>query len=267
MGEILTGTCGYSYAEWKGSLYPEKIKPGEMLPYYAQHFPAVEIDATYYRVLPKSTFESMERRTPEGFRFSVKLPGTATHAPAAERATVHDDVALFYENLEPLVSSGKLACVLMQFPNSFKCDRRNAGYVEMLRDALKRVPLVAEFRNRDWQSDETLALLRALDIGLCNVDGPQYKTLPRATSEATSQIGYVRFHGRNYQQWWKGDSRSRYDYLYPAQELQPWVDRIEQLASSTKETLALFNNHANGHAATNAKQLQALLANSRPPSR
>lgn len=257
---IHVGTCGYSYADWKGNFYPEKIKPADMLVYYASAFNVVEVDATYYRVLPKSTFASMDDRTPADFRFAVKLPGTATHAAADSRSAVHPDVALFYENLEPLVGPGKLACVLMQFPSSFKASPENEAYLEKLRLALHGLSLVAEFRNRDWQTAETLVLLNELQIGICNVDGPQFKSLPRVSSDVAGNLAYVRFHGRNYKNWWRGDARTRYDYLYSAEELAPWVERIEDLSKKAKETLVLFNNHANGNAATNAKQLQAMLA-------
>lgn len=257
---IRVGTCGYSYADWKGKFYPEKIKAADMLVYYASAFNLVEVDATYYRVLPKSTFESMDARTPADFRFAIKLPGTATHAAADSRSEVHPDVALFYENLEPLVEHDKLACVLMQFPNSFKPSHENEAYLENLRNALKGLGLIAEFRNRDWQTAQTLDLLRALQIGICNVDGPQFKSLPRASSEVTGELAYVRFHGRNYKNWWRGNATTRYDYLYSAEELQPWVERIEEVAVKAKETLVLFNNHANGNAAINAKQLEAMLA-------
>ncbi|MBC5815716.1 MAG: DUF72 domain-containing protein [Candidatus Eremiobacteraeota bacterium] len=257
---VRIGTCGYSYADWKGKFYPAKIKPIDMLTYYAQHFNIVEIDATYYRVLPKSTFESMNSRSPAEFRFAVKLPGTATHASAESRGTVHPDVALFYENLEPLIEHQKLACILMQFPNSFKPTPENDSYLEKLRNALKGLVTVAEFRNRDWQTPKTLELLRALDIGICNVDGPQFKSLPRASSEVAGEFAYIRFHGRNYKTWWNGTATSRYDYLYSAEELEPWVERIETVSAAAKETVVLFNNHASANATVNAKQMQELLS-------
>ncbi|MFN2528181.1 MAG: DUF72 domain-containing protein [Candidatus Baltobacteraceae bacterium] len=256
---IRIGTCGYSYADWKGKFYPAKIKPIDMLAYYAEHFSIVEVDATYYRVLPKSTFESMNSRTPADFRFAVKLPGTATHAPTDARETVHPDVALFYENLEPLIEHRKLACILMQFPNSFKPTPENGEYLEKLRNALKGLATVAEFRNRDWQTPQTLERLKVLDIGICNVDGPQFKSLPRASSEVAGEIAYIRFHGRNYKTWWKGTATSRYDYLYSSEELEPWVERIETVAGAAKETLVLFNNHANANATVNAKQMRTML--------
>ena len=257
---IYVGTCGYSYADWKGEFYPQGIKAGEMLGLYARHFRAVEVDATYYRVLPPATFASMAARTPAGFRFSVKLPGTATHAPAVP-TTVHPDVRAWREGVEPLVQAGKFACGLMQFPYSFKPGARTETYLRALVEALAGTPLVAEFRNREWQTDATLRLLRELGVGWTNVDEPRFRNLMRPGSEATGPVAYVRFHGRNAAQWWAGDNATRYDYLYTADELAPWTARIEDLAAdpTVREVYAYFNNHRRGNAVRNAEMFATML--------
>ncbi len=76
-----SGTCGFSYKDWVGPVYPPGTKPAEMLPLYAHKFPVVEIDSSYYGVPAPATVASWARRTPDGFRFSAKLPGTGTHVP------------------------------------------------------------------------------------------------------------------------------------------------------------------------------------------
>ncbi|MBV8151232.1 MAG: DUF72 domain-containing protein [Candidatus Eremiobacteraeota bacterium] len=257
---VYVGTCGYSYADWKGVLYPDKAKPGEMLGIYARRFAAVEVDATYYRVLPPKTFESMAARTPEHFRFTVKLPGSVTHAPAVPTA-VHPDAGLWREGIEPLVAAGKLACGLMQFPNAFKPGERSETYLHALVEALPGIRLVAEFRNREWQTDATLRLLRELGIGWTNVDEPQFRTLLRPGSDVTAPIAYVRFHGRNAAQWWKGDNATRYEYLYTADELKPWISRVQDLAAdpTVREVYAYFNNHRSGNAVRNAEMFETML--------
>lgn len=254
------GTCGYSYTDWKGPFYPEKIKPAEMLPYYARHFGSVEIDATYYRVLSAKTFASMANRTPEAFRFSVKLPGSVTHVPQNE--DVHSDAAAWREGVEPLIAAGKFACGLAQFPYGFKPEPRNREYLRALRDAMHDVPLVMEFRNREWQTDETLQLLRDLGVGWTNVDEPQFKGLLRPGADVTSRIAYVRLHGRNYERWWSGDNATRYEYLYSAEELVPWTDRVVDLAAhpEVREVYVYFNNHRRGNAARNAEMLEEMLS-------
>ena len=176
---VSIGTCGFSYKDWIGPVYPAGTKPVEMLPLYAATFPVVEIDSTYYGVPARATVESWARRTPPGFRFSAKLPGTGTHVPEPVLGTVHDDVRLFRTNLEPLVAAGKLACVLMQFPTSFRPSDATVAHVAALRRVLHDVPVVVEFRHRAWQTTDTLELLRDLRVGLVAVDEPQFEALPR----------------------------------------------------------------------------------------
>jgi uncharacterized protein YecE (DUF72 family) len=258
---IHVGTCGYSYADWKGPFYPPAIRPAEMLEFYARSFTAVEIDATYYRVPSVATFASMAARAPHGFRFSVKLPGSATHVPEAAQRAVHSDVALLRRNVEPLIAAGSLAVALMQFPNSFHPSDTARAHIEALRDALDDVPLVAEFRNREWQTSDTLVFLRERGIGWVNVDMPQFDSLLRPSTDVTGPTAYVRFHGRNYKTWWKGDNVTRYDYDYAPDELGPWADRLIEIATNpdVREVFGFFNNHRRGQAARNAQTFEAML--------
>jgi uncharacterized protein YecE (DUF72 family) len=258
---IHVGTCGYSYADWKGPFYPPGIRPAGMLEFYARTLTAVEIDATYYRVPPPSTFASMAARAPRGFRFCVKLPGSATHVPESEQRTVHPDVALLRQNIEPLIAAGKFAAALMQFPNSFHPTPVARSHILALRESLADLPLVAEFRNREWQTHDTLVFLRDLDIGWVNVDMPQFDSLLRPSADVTGPVAYVRFHGRNYRTWWKGDNVTRYDYDYKPDELGPWADRLIELATNpdVREVFGFFNNHRRGQAARNAQMFEAML--------
>ncbi len=264
--KIAFGTCGYSYKDWIGPVYPPGTTSAQMLELYARRFTAVEIDSTYYRVPSSKTFESMARRTPAEFRFTAKLPGSGTHLPDLSVMNVHDDVSLFRHNIEPLAASGKLACVLMQFPNSFRPSATTHEYIAALCAELTGIELVAEFRNRQWQTSDTLELLQALGIGLVNVDQPQFRSLLRPSTDVTSRIAYLRFHGRNYQNWWKGTNESRYDYLYSAEELTPWVDRVVDIAASeqTEKVFAFFNNHRRGQAVRNAEMLEEMLQSRLP---
>ncbi|GAC1547597.1 MAG: DUF72 domain-containing protein [Candidatus Velthaea sp.] len=258
---IAIGTCGFSYSDWIGPVYPRGTKPADMLAEYARRFAVVEIDSTYYGVPKESAFESMARRTPDDFRFTAKLPGTGTHIPDSGSRKVHDDVHSFCRNLQPLIDAGKFACALMQFPNSFRPSDATRAYIAELKDVLAAIPLVAEFRNREWQTNETLELLRNLHIGIVNVDQPQFDSLLRPSSDTTSGIAYVRFHGRNYKEWWNGTNVTRYDYLYTAEELGPWADRLVDLAANpdVKEVLGFFNNHRRGQAVQNAEMFETIL--------
>jgi uncharacterized protein YecE (DUF72 family) len=256
---IYVGTCGFSYKDWVGPFYPPKVKAGEMLGYYAREFCAVEIDSSYYGVPSPRTVESMARRTPPDFRFSFKVPQTVTHPSEKAPLHVHDDARLLRQSLAPLESVGKLACVLAQFPNAFKPDGGRESYIERVVDAFEGVPVVVEFRNRLWQRPETIALLRALGAGYCNVDMPRLEGLLGPSSEVTGPVGYVRFHGRNTATWWRGTNVTRYDYSYTPQELVPWTDRIAEIEAQTEQTFVFFNNHANGQAPRNAEMIASLL--------
>lgn len=255
---IYVGTCGFAYRDWIGAFYPKGMRSQEMLPYYARRFAAVEIDSSYYAVPDARVFASMNDRTPDAFRFSVKAPATVTHAPDPS-LRVHDDAHLLVEALQPLRDAGKLACVLAQFPNGFDANETNEEYVRRVVEAFDGAPVVVEFRRREWQSPRTLALLREIGAGYCNVDMPSYDTVLAPSSDATSGIGYVRFHGRNSKTWWKGTNVTRYNYDYSVEELVPWTDRIAEVEEQSASTLVFFNNHGRGQATNNARMLSELL--------
>jgi len=254
------GTCGFSYRDWVGPFYPKGIASIEMLPFYAQRFSAVEIDSTYYAIPKPALFASMDKRTPKDFRFTVKAPGSITHVPAGA-SPPETDPAAFAEALAPLVSAGKLAAVLVQFPNSFRPGSDAYRRLEQLRTWWPEMNLIAEFRHRDWQRDDTLRRLRGLSIGWCNVDEPRFRSLLRPGAEVTSDTGYIRFHGRNYGEWWKksGKADERYNYSYSGTELAEWIPRIAAVEEQTHDTYVFFNNHRLGKAPANARQLADML--------
>ncbi len=255
---IYVGTCGYAYKDWIGPFYPPRTRQDEMLRYYSRQFLAVEIDMSYYGVPKAATVVSMDKRSPRNFRFSFKAPQTVTHPPDTSMR-IHPDAQLLCEAIEPLRVSGKLACVLAQFPNGFKPDEQNKSYVRRVVEAFEDIPVVVEFRHREWQNAQTLELLREAGAGLCNVDMPAFEELPTSAADVTSGIGYVRLHGRNAKQWWTGTNVTRYQYLYEPEELNPWADRIAEIEAQVDATYVFFNNHARGNAATNAEMLEALL--------
>lgn len=256
---IYVGTCGYAYKDWLGPFYPATTKQPEMLHFYSHCFKAVEIDASYYGLLQPTTIARMNANTPRDFRFCFKAPQTVTHPPDITVTRVHDDAQAFAESVMPIVEAGKFGCALIQFPNSFKPTESGEAYFLRVVEALRPLRLVAEFRNREWQTPRTNQLLCDLDVGWCNVDMPSYETLMRAGSDVTCAIGYVRFHGRNAAQWWTGDNTTRYDYDYTNEELIPWTDRLAEIDERVEETYAFFNNHARGNAARNAEAFVDLL--------
>lgn len=172
---------------------------------------------------------------------------------------VNSNVAEFVRGIDPIVEASKLAVILLQFPFSFHYNRDNREYLNKLCAQFGELPLAVEFRNRYWQRPSVYEGLRERNITYVNVDEPQLSGLPLAQNIVTSGIGYVRFHGRNSDNWWTGDNVSRYDYLYSDSELGEWVPRIEAMAAQTSLVLVVFNNHSKGQAVENARKLKQKL--------
>jgi uncharacterized protein YecE (DUF72 family) len=255
MAIIYIGTSGYSFKDWVGNFYPENIKSGEMLNFYAQHFKIVEINATYYAIPNPQTFERMLGNTPSDFQFTVKANGKMTHEKT-DNKSVFDQ---FEEAIQPLVEANKLKGILAQFPGSFRNTQENRAYLSQFGDTLSKYPLIAEFRHISWDKEPTFDFLRNLGISYCSVDEPELPGLMPPTVVATTKLGYVRFHGRNKEAWFGGDSSERYNYFYSDNELTDWIPKIKHLSNVTDEVLIFFNNCHAGHAAKNALKMQDML--------
>jgi len=202
---ILIGTSGYSFPDWVGPFYPPATARGKMLEHYVLHFPAVEVNATYYRIPPPSTLHAMERKTPAGFEFVVKAHHDMTH----KRSLEPDLYRAFTRAIDPLQSAGKLSGILAQFPYAFRRTPENETFLLALRERLPRVPLFVEFRHVSWIRDEIFPWLEDQGLGYVSVDEPELPGLVPPIARATSPIGYVRLHGRNKENWWRPDSRMK----------------------------------------------------------
>ncbi len=257
---IRIGTCGYSYKEWKGVLYPEKLASGHFLEHYSANFDTVEVNVTYYRLPALSVLQGMIRRTPSGFSFFIKAHQGLTHVRGREAEEV---LPRFKEVLKPFLDAGKLGGVLLQFPYSFRPAPSSIRYVEDLASRLKESVVVTEFRHRDWYEEKLMDWLKGDAISLCCVDEPPLPNLPPPLAVVTGPIGYVRFHGRNRARWWgEGESRPagmRYDYLYSRDELKEWLPRIRRMEANAGKLFVFFNNHPRGQAVVNARDFQAIL--------
>ena len=122
-----------------------------------------------------------------------------------------------------------------------------------------------EFRRAEWDRPETFDFLREHGIGYCCVDEPNLPGLLPPTAIATTDIAYVRFHGRNATTWWGGEGSLRYDYDYREGELREWVQKIRDLADRARQTYVFFNNCHAGHAAQNARLMKELLLREKLP--
>ena len=252
--EVRLGTSGYSFRDWKGPFYPPGTAQREMLPWYARQFDTVELNSPYYGIMPASTTEGMVSRTPEGFRFSVKLHSSMTHG----RDAGESEWSAYRDMVRPLEESGRLACCLAQFPYSFKASPESAGYVLGLREKLEPVPLAAEFRHDGWYRQEVLERLAEGGVALVSVDLPALSHLPPRAPVGGSPFGYVRFHGRNAGKWWDG-GQLRYDWAYSREELSGWMPGLRWLARQSDTIYLFFNNCHAGKAIDGAAMMRELL--------
>ena len=253
---IYVGTSGFSYKDWIGGFYPAGLQQREWLAFYAREFNTCEINSTYYTIPSEASFQSMVAKTGQDFLFAIKANQEMTH----QREDSARICEAFCRALTPVVTAGKLGCVLAQFPHSFEFSDRNWEHLALLRKYLSDLPVVIEFRNARWLRAEVFEWLRIQGMGFCCVDEPQLPNLLPPVAEATSKIGYIRFHGRNKEKWWQHDQAyERYDYSYTAEELQEWLPKIRKLASITEKTFIFANNHWRGQSIDTIRQLRMML--------
>jgi len=254
---VFVGTAGFSYADWKGPFYATDTRPAEMLEEYAKQFPVVEINSTYYAIPEPGRMNAMASRTPAHFQFNVKANREMTHE-IGDGATVFEE---FRRAIRPLEDHGKLGCVLAQFPWGFKRTVKNEQYLEVVSHRMKGIDTVVEFRNSEWETDETLDLLSSAGLGYCCVDEPRLKGLMSPRVAITSPVAYVRMHGRNYDNWWAEgrESYERYDYLYTEEELAEWLPNVERMSDAADRVYVIFNNHYKGQAPANARTFETML--------
>jgi uncharacterized protein YecE (DUF72 family) len=276
-GKIRIGTAGWAYKDWVGIFYPDYLTARKIHPleYLAQFFDVVEINTSFYGPIKPELAKVWCRRVASvnpDFVFTAKLLKSFTHSPLVvmeptSAATIRpgdDDEIRTREGLDAIASEGRLGALLIQFPASYKNTSLNREYLEQLLRQFIEYPRVVEVRHESWNNPETIATFMRLNVGFCNIDQPQIGRALGPTEYVTAPIGYVRLHGRNYEQWFDSDSRDdRYNYLYSESELTPWKEKIETLAERTEVTYAVTNNHFEAKAGVNALQLKNLLSGQR----
>lgn len=261
---IKIGTSGFSFPDWKGTIYPPGLKEKDMLSYYEKEMglSALEVNFTYYSLPSQKSFSSMSRKTSKDFEFVVKAYKGLTHEirdqDTGEMINNKEIFQKFRYSLIPLIEEGKLACILAQFPYGFLPNHDNIEYLRRFREEMEDIALVFEFRNRAWLREETFNFLEKSRIGFCIVDEPRLPRLMPYLPRATSEIGYFRFHGRN-PNWFNSPISVRYDYLYNEKELKEFIPDIKDISQKTAKTLIFFNNCHAGSAAKNAIQMAKLL--------
>jgi uncharacterized protein YecE (DUF72 family) len=187
---VLVGTSGYNYPEWRGTFYPEKFSTAKMLAYYAERFPTVEINYTFYRMPTEKLLAGWAAGTPEKFSFTLKAPRRITHDAKLQRC--EELVEAFCTTARTL--GPKLATLLFQLPPNFKKD------VAVLRTFLALLPegtrAAFEFRHASWFDPDVFEALRARRLALCVADSEKL----HAPVEVTADYAYFRLRDEGYQQ-------------------------------------------------------------------
>ena len=269
---VRLGTCSFADEGLVKSWYPRGISTSKArLAYYAERFDTVEVDSPYYHLPDPAVTGRWAQRTPPGFVFHVKAHASMTHHEPAEQERAF---AEFRASLEPLELSGKLRGILLQYhPRFVKSGeaKEELSCVRALLDPL--VPLV-EFRHRSWLGEDeradTLGFLERNGLAYVSVDAPRSRAsnVVPPIAAATHRVAYIRFHGRNAKTWNIRSEKSwqRFDWMYSAEELAEWVEKLASLAEEADEVYALFNNNRDDFAPRSAMILRSLLDEARVPA-
>jgi uncharacterized protein YecE (DUF72 family) len=229
--QMLAGTSGYSYKEWVGPFYPEKTPAPAMLRYYAERFPTVEINNTFYRMPDTSLLERWASEVPAGFAFALKAPQRITHIKRLKE--IQSDVAEFTRRAAVL--GDKLGILLFQLPPFLKKD------VARLRDLLGALPpgrrVALEFRHDSWHDDEVYETLRERGAALCVMEEDGEQTSPFVV---TSQDAYLRLRRTQYSD----------------DDLRAWADRIA--AQPLERAWVYFKHEDEGLAPRFARRFEEL---------
>lgn len=265
--KIKIGTSGFSFQDWKGIIYPERISQARMLEYYSRHlgFNAVEINSSYYQIPSEKNMRHLVEKTPSDFTFTIKAFRGITHDPFDNRLDkkpdinqIEDYLSGFKQAVLPLAEAGKFGAILFQFPVFFYPSIDAKDYILKLREYFSDFPVVLEFRNISWANEKHYNFLRHHNLGFCAVDEPKIPRLMPLCNVVTSDIAYLRCHGRN-PNWFNATVSERYNYNYSQQELEEIKEIAQSMIQTAQVSFIFFNNCHAGYAAKNAMKFASML--------
>lgn len=248
--DIRIGTSGWSYRHWKGVFYPSDVPSGAWLAYYAGRFATVELNSTFYRTPPDSSFRAWREAAPRGFVFATKANRFITHTKRLNDA--RETVPRELESAQRLGPA--LGPVLFQLPPTMKRDvERLSGFLDALPGKGR---FVVELRHRSWDDPEVYDLLARHHVAVCLHDWHRREWPLRAVEGAASLV-YVRFHGPD----------GAYGGRYEKATLKTWASRFRDWRADGRDVFCYFNNDAKGNAVRDALALRELLGEALPEQR
>jgi uncharacterized protein YecE (DUF72 family) len=234
------GTSGWTYDDWKGDFYPTRLPKSRWFEFYAQHFNAVEINATFYRIFKPETYQKWRQKAPPGFRYAIKAPKLMTHNKML--AGVCDEITDFYRCAQILEES--FGMILLQLSPRMPLDY--VRLTQALQSFLDPTRVAVEFRHAQWDGEQTRDVLQRSGAAYVCTDSHACHLQERLTGKRA----YIRLHGR----------RSWYADNYSNGELQEIASLAYCLADrGAEEVYVFFNNDVGGHAPRNALSLRELL--------
>jgi len=247
---VWVGTAGYGYPDWVGEFYPAGLPAGRMLAFCARRFPFVELNFTFYRCPTADTLSRLAEQVPDDFRFAVKVPHSASHEQSFR------DLAGFRSAVAAL--NGKLAGLVLQFPQSFHHSQSGRRWIELIGGELEQFPVGVEFRHWTWARPDVPGWLDERGMFLIAVDVPEVPALYPRGMVRSGRIAYVRLHSRRAETW-HGHESDRYDYTFSDSALQGWVAALAREAGECDQAYVVFNNCRNTKAVANAERFVELV--------
>ncbi|GMA17199.1 DUF72 domain-containing protein [Deinococcus metallilatus] len=254
---VWIGCGGYTNDDWTapGLIY-EGVKKDAYLETYSHYFDAVELNSSFYAIPGIKAFEGMVRKSGGRTRFAVKLNKVFTH----ERTPTDADFDRMLQSPEPLREAGVMGPYLAQFPYSFHRTGDNRKYLLGLAERFAGHELAVELRHASWDKPEVREGMAEHGLIWVSPDYPPVGGMPEPQVHVTTDVGYLRLHGRNKGSWWEGQSASeRHDYLYTRAEMDEWAEKIALVADDLSELYVFFENTTRGHALKNIPMLREAL--------
>lgn len=259
-GPIRIGVAGWSYADWRGVVYPRGCK--DELAFLSRHVDFIELNSSFYHVPePSSVASWIERTADRDTPFSAKLPQSVTHERRLDRETLDS----FVDAMRVFADAGRLCGLLAQFNFRFEANEPAFEHLRALAAALGDLaPLVVELRHASWA--EHLTPVRELGFAIAQLDYPMRDDGFDGGDVTSGPLTYVRIHGRNHRAWYSREAGrdETYDYEYAPDERDDILERVRRLASGdTGATFVVANNHFRGKAVKLALELRAAVRGER----